>query len=130
MLETAQPVQAKRIQQGARFSEGEVITKKAKQAKKTRTQQKLDNKRIQELGRISRISTDKVLRDNAITPLGVTPGDGRLADRLTDKGRRIRNESMIASLPKLGLNFIKASGFYDINGIFKNKADFDSIFCR
>jgi len=36
MLETAQPVQAKRIQQGARFSEGEVITKKAKQAKKKR----------------------------------------------------------------------------------------------
>ena len=189
ILETAQPVQAKRVQQGARFSKGEKIQRQPKddtrtpnqvladmgrgpmriqtaadgslvvdsgpverltpsgrtfdkrsrqsegeklQTKKTRgrsvAQQRLDNKRLQELGRISRISTDKVLRDNGITPLGVTPGKSRLADRLTDKGRRIRNESMIASLPKLGLNFIKASGFYDINGIFKNKADFDSIF--
>ena len=115
----------------SRQSEGEKVQRKKPRTKSVAEQEaeiKLDNKRIQELGRISRISTDKVLRDNGITPLGVTPGDGRLADRLTDKGRRIRNESMIAALPKLGLSFIKASGFYDINGIFKNKADFDSIF--
>jgi len=141
ILETAQPVQAKRVQQGARFSKGEKL-----QTKKTRgksvAQQKLDNKRLQELGRVSRISTTKVLRDNSIPILETKIGKDKvqdgvdskgnpryyLADQLTDEGKRIRNESVIVALPKLGLNFIKASGFYDIEGIFKNKADFDSIF--
>jgi len=127
ILETAQPVQAKRVQQGARFSEGEKL-----QTKKTRgrsvAQQRLDNKRLQELGRISRINTSQVLKENNIKPLEVKPGKGKLADKLTDEGRRIRNESVAAALPKLGLNIFKGDSFYTSRGIFKNKADFDSVF--
>ena len=118
---------AKRVQQGARFSKGEKL-----QTKKTRgksvAQQKLDNKRLQEIGRVSRINTNQVLKENNIKPLEVKPGKGKLADKLTDEGRRIRNESVAAVLPKLGLNIFKGDSFYTSRGIFKNKADFDSVF--
>ena len=127
ILETAQPDQGRRVQQGARFSKGEKL-----QTKKTRgrsvAQQKLDNKRLQELGRISRINTSQVLKENNIKPLEVKPGKGKLADKLTDEGKRIRNESVAAALPKLGLNIFKGDSFYTSRGIFKNKADFDSVF--
>ena len=127
ILETAQPVQAKRVQQGARFSKGEKL-----QTKKTRSrsvaQQKLDNKRLQEIGRVSRINPGQVLKENNIKTLEVKPGEGKLADKLTDEGRRIRNESVAAALPKLGLNIFKGDSFYTSRGIFKNKSDFDSVF--
>ena len=127
ILETAQPDQAQRVQQGARFSKGEKL-----QTKKTRgrsvAQQKLDNKRLQEIGRVSRINPGQVLKENNIKTLEVKPGKGKLADKLTDEGRRIRNESVAAALPKLGLNIFKGDSFYTSRGIFKNKSDFDSVF--
>ncbi len=141
ILETAQPSQAKRVQSGAKFA------KRRKPKSKTDGKNVFDAKRLQDLGKVGRIGVGQVLKDNNISRLTFKTGedrvqqvkDGKLvfskkdkpkflrADQLTDKGRKIRNETTIASLPKLGLDFFSV-GFYDNNAMFSSKADFDSIF--